>query len=100
LVETYFAAPLVLDRMRSGPVAPYLDTLATELQSQDYSRRSIRRQLHNADSFGWWLARQDLSVSEISDEVVGRYIGGMHRSTRVGYAKGYRATTPAGFRGS
>ena len=77
--------------MRSGPAAPYLDALATELQSQDYSRRSIRRQLHNADSFGQWLTEQNLSVSEITDEAVSPYVGGMHRSTRAGYAKGYRA---------
>lgn len=90
MVETYFAALHVLDRMRSGPAAPYLDALATELQSQDYSCKSIRRQLHNADSFGWWLTEQNLSVSDITDEVVGRYVGGLHRSTRAGYAKGYR----------
>lgn len=96
MIETYFAAPHVLDRMRSGPAAPYLDTLATELQSQDYSRRSIRRQLHNADSFGRWLTQQNLSVSEITDELVGRYVGGMHRSTRAGCAKGYRAHNARG----
>ena len=83
MIETYFAAPHVLDRMRSGPAAPYLDALVTELQSQDYSRRSIRRQLHNADSFGQWLTEQNLSVSEITDEAVSRYVGGMHRSTRA-----------------
>lgn len=96
MIETYFAAPHVLDRMRSGPAAPYLDALATELQLQDYSRRSIRRQLHNADSFGQWLTEQNLSVSEITDEAVGRYVGGMHRSTRAGYAKGYRAHNARG----
>jgi hypothetical protein len=96
LIETYFAAPHVLDRMRSGPAAPYLDALVTELQSQDYSRRSIRRQLHNADSFGQWLTEQNLSVSEITDEAVSRYVGGMHRSTRAGYAKGYRAHNARG----
>jgi site-specific recombinase XerD len=96
LIETYFAAPHVLDRMRSGPAAPYLDALATELQSQDYSRRSIRRQLHNADSFGQWLTEQNFSVAEITDEAVGRYVGGMHRSTRAGYAKGYRAHNARG----
>ncbi len=82
--------------MRSGPTAPYLDALAAELQSQDYSRKSIRRQLHNADSFGWWLTKQNLSVAEITDAVVGRYVGGMHRSTRAGCAKGYRAHNARG----
>lgn len=96
MVETYFTALHVRDRMRSGPAAPYLDALATELQLQDYSCKSIRRQLHNADSFGWWLAEQNLSVSDITDEVVGRYVSGMHRSTRAGSAQGYRAHNARG----
>lgn len=96
MVERYFAAPYVLDRMRSGPMAPYLDALAVELQSQDYSRKSIRRQLRNADSFGWWLGERNLAVTEITDEVVGGYVGGMHRSTRTGYPKGYRAHNSRG----
>jgi hypothetical protein len=50
VIETYFTAPRVLDRMRSGPMAPYLDELAAELQSHSYSRKSVRRQLRNADA--------------------------------------------------
>jgi hypothetical protein len=90
LIETYFAAPHVLDRMRSGLMAPYLGALATELQSQDYSRKSIRRQLRNADTFGCWLTEQNLTAAEITDDLVGRYIGDLHRSARPGYSKGYR----------
>jgi integrase/recombinase XerD len=96
LVETYFAAPHVLDRMRSGPMAPYLDAMAAELQSQDYSRKSIRRQLRNVDSFGWWLNEQNLAVTEVTGEVVGRYVRGMHRSVRTGYGKGYPAHNARG----
>ncbi len=76
--------------MRSGPMASYLDALADELRSQGYSRKSIRRQLRNVDSFGWWLSEQDLAVASITDQVVSRYVGGLHRSTRKGCAKGYR----------
>lgn len=107
MIETYFAAPHVLDRMRSGPVASYLDALAAELQSQDYSRKSIRRQLRNADSFGAWLTEQNLSVAEITGDLVDRYVDGLHRSDRAGYLKGYRPHNARGlprlldlFRGS
>lgn len=55
MVEKYFAAPWALDRIRSGPMAPYLGALAAELQARDYSSRNIWRQPHNVDSFGWWL---------------------------------------------
>ncbi len=90
MIEAYFTVPHVLDRMRSGPMASYLDALATELQLQDYSRKSIRRQLRNVDSFGWWLAQQNLTAAEITDEHVDRYVGGLHRLVRVGYSRGYR----------
>jgi site-specific recombinase XerD len=88
-MERFFTAPKVLNRMRSGPMAPYLGAMATELQSQDYSRKSIRRQLRNADSFGWWLTKRNLAAGEITDDLLGRYIGGLHRSVRTGYSKGY-----------
>ena len=58
--------------MRSGLMAPYLGALAAELQAQDYSRKSIRRQLRNADSFGCWLTEQELTVAEITDDLLGR----------------------------
>jgi len=89
MMESYFTAPWVLDRMRSGPMAPYLDALAAELQALDHSRRGIRRQLCNADSFGRWIFEQGLSVASITDEVIDRYVGLMHRSVRAGYQKGY-----------
>lgn len=89
MVESYFTAPWVLDRMRSGPLAPYLDALAAELQVLDHSRRGIRRQLCNVSSFGRWLFEQRLSVASITDEVIGRYVELMHRSVRAGYQKGY-----------
>jgi hypothetical protein len=55
MLESHFTAPWVLDRMRSGFMAPYLDALAAGLEAREYSRKSIRRQLRNADSFGRWL---------------------------------------------
>jgi site-specific recombinase XerD len=64
--------------------------LAAELQSQEYSRKSIRRQLRNADSFGSWLAEQKLTVAGITDDLVDCYVGNLHRSVRAGYSRGYR----------
>ena len=81
--------------MRSGPMFPHLAALAAELQRLEYSRKSIRRQLRNADSFGRWLAEKNLGLTDITDVVVDRYIAGMHHSPREGYTTGYRATAAA-----
>ena len=96
MLESYFTAPRVLNRMRSGLMAPYLDTLVAGLEAQEYSRKSIRRQLRNADSFGSWLDHQKLPLAAITGEIVSRYINGLHRSARAGYAMGY---TPHNARG-
>lgn len=96
MLESYFTAARVLDRMRSGPMAPYLGVLEAVLEEQECSRKSIRRQLHNADSFGWWLNRQEIPVAEITGETISRYVGGLHRSARAGYAQGYTAHNARG----
>ena len=48
MIEHYSVQSKVLRRLRAGLMAPYLDSLAAELQAQQYSRKSIRRQLRTA----------------------------------------------------
>jgi site-specific recombinase XerD len=90
LIETYFAAPHVLDRMRSGPMASYLGELAAELQSQGYSRKSIRRQLRNADAFGRWLIEADVPLAEVTDAILNPSVGKLHRTPCAARPKGWR----------
>ena len=60
------------------------------------SRKTIRARA-SGDSFATPIRsaggspNRTLPCTEITDEVVDRYIGGMHRSTRAGYTTGYRA---------
>ena len=58
MIEHCFAQPAVLRRLRAGLMGPYLDSLAAELQAQQYSRKTIRRQLRTADAFGRWLTNR------------------------------------------
>lgn len=79
MIERYFTQPAVLSRMRNGLVSPYLDALAAELEAQHYSRKSIRRQLRNAHSFGRWLAQQQIPLANVDEAVVTRYTEPMRR---------------------
>ena len=90
MIEHYFVQPKVLRRLRAGLISPHLNTLAAELQTQHYSRKSIRRQLRNADAFGRWLAEQKIPWSEVTDAVVARYVEPMHRCPGPSRARGYR----------
>jgi site-specific recombinase XerD len=90
LIERYFTQPAVLRRMRDGIMRPYLDALAAELEAEHYSRKSIRRQLRNADAFGHWLAEQQIAIGDVSEAVLVRYTEPMHRCPGRSRARGYR----------
>ena len=90
MIEQYFVQPAVLRRLRSGLMAPYLDSLPTELEALHYSHKSIRRQPRNVDAFGRWLINQKIPLNEVTDAVVNRYVKPMHRSPSPGRARGYR----------
>ncbi len=90
MIEHYFVQPTVLRRLRTGPLAPYLDDLAGELQRLHYSRKSIRRQLRNVAAFGRWLRNQNIALSEVTEAVLERYVAPMHRSSCPFRRAGYR----------
>ncbi|HAX41220.1 MAG TPA: tyrosine-type recombinase/integrase [Bryobacteraceae bacterium] len=79
LVNTYYVQAAVRKRMESGIIAPYLDFIAAELERQGYARQGIRRRLHAAEMFGQWLVNGGLSLADITDSVVERYIAGVPR---------------------
>ena len=90
MIEQYFVQPAVLRRFRTGLMVPYLDSLATELPALHYSRKSIRRQLRNADAFGRWLTNRTILLNEVTDAVVNRHVEAMHRSLCPRRARSYR----------
>jgi hypothetical protein len=64
--------------------------LAAELEAEHYSRKSIRRQLRNADAFGRWLAEQQIPIADVTDAALARYTEPMHRCPGRSRARGYR----------
>jgi site-specific recombinase XerD len=90
MIERYFSQSAVLSRMRAGIMSAHLDALAAELNAQHYSRKSIRRQLHNSDAFGRWLAEQRIPITSVTDAVVARYTEPMRRCPGPSRSRGYR----------
>lgn len=79
MVNTYYVQAAVRERMESGLIALHLDFIAGELERQGYARQGIRRRLHAAEMFGQWLVNGGLSLADITDSVVERYIAGIPR---------------------
>ena len=80
MIETYFARTSTIARLRSGPLGPDLDALASALRQQGYARDSIRRYLRGCDRFARWLYQHGYAVTEVTPTLVHRYVSGLPRS--------------------
>src|SRR5919202_234727 len=80
MIETYFARTSTLARLRSGPLGPDLDALASTLHQQGYARDSIRRYLRGCDQFARWLSQHGHAVTEVTPTLVHRYVSELPRT--------------------
>lgn len=85
MIENFYTRPLMIARLQSGLLGPYLAPLADALYQQGYSGETIRSYLYAWDKFCQWLTQRGHSVGDMSTELVEDYVS----------ALGY---TPAGHR--
>ncbi len=79
MIEIYSVQPAVLARMKPGPVGSYLGSFGVWLEQCGYSKNSILDKLHAADEFGWWLHKKGLSLCDVGEDTVARYVAGFPR---------------------
>lgn len=73
MMDRFFTQPELINRLRLGPLGPYLDQFAASLQEQGFAPAIIRRYLHGADCFGHWLSSQGLGPADAHEATVQRY---------------------------
>jgi hypothetical protein len=81
MLEEYFKEKTTLARLRSAPTAPYLDDFAAALRADGYRRLTIIGYLRATWHFGAWMQQQQLTVADITDDVVDGFAG--HRKACV-----------------
>jgi len=64
MLESFFVQKKVLDRLRYGPMGPYLSDLAAQLTQQNYAHRTGCILLRTADRLGRWLAQQRVAPAD------------------------------------
>jgi site-specific recombinase XerD len=87
-METYFAQASVLERLRSGPIGPYLPGFVAALEQRCYSRDTIRRCLRGADALSRWLDGQNVSLVEANQGHVEAYVSQHARLPDARYVHG------------
>lgn len=80
----------VLLREPEGPLVPYLDQFANELEGQGFKRKHLGPQIREAARFSQWLQSKQVAAEAITDEHAKHFLDETIRPSSVG--KGERAT--------
>jgi integrase/recombinase XerD len=94
MIETLFKPARVVSRFQQGPLGPWLEELATCLVQRRYSRDVIRNYLWSVKNFGEWLSEQRLSLSELDESIVSRYLSRFPRRLYGGLSHASGGLTP------
>lgn len=78
----FFVFPRVICRMYAGPLGPYIDTFADQLQQRGYSRRSIREKIRTVAKFSHWLKCRDLDAKDVNAVQLRRFLAHRKRIRR------------------
>ena len=65
MLETYFAAPKTLERLRAGPSGPYMDGFAASLKRDRYRAATAVRYLRAAAHLGYFLQGRGGTLANI-----------------------------------
>ncbi len=61
-------------RLRAGPLGPHLDTFAKTLTERGYPPATVACKVRLAAKFGDWLGRRGLTVEEVDEQAVARFV--------------------------
>jgi integrase/recombinase XerD len=90
MLEHCFDDPVVVERLRSGPLSPYFDSFAGVLAGLGYARRTAGAQFGVLARMGRWLDRSALTVTDLEERIVHRFLDEEKHHGRRG--RGDRAT--------
>lgn len=71
-----------ISRANVGPIGPYLSGYVAFLQQQKYSSQTIKSSLHAACAFSRWLDHKQISLRQVSEQVLENYRGRFRRKRR------------------
>src|ERR1700736_6508132 len=70
-------------RLRDNPLASHLAPFATSLVENGYVKSTVQSKLNLLTSFGQWLERRRLSITDFDEQLAERFIAYKRRKGRV-----------------
>ena len=74
MVEDFYSNRKTLEHLRSGPLAPHMDSLATLLVEQGYARATVKNQLRLLGVLSGWLQQHQLGVEDLDELQIAEFL--------------------------
>ncbi len=74
MLKWLYSCPETLERLRSGPLGPYLDDFARVLKARGYSRGTGRTHLQLLRQLSEWLERRGLGVEDVDESRLAEFL--------------------------
>jgi site-specific recombinase XerD len=74
MLDRFYSDRRVLQRLRGGPLGPYMDSFAALLFEQGFARETGQHQLRLIGALSLWLERLALGVEDLDEQRIGEFL--------------------------
>ena len=76
--------PRTVQRLHEGPLGPYIDAFAAEMDAEGYAHKSAESQMRLVADFSRWLAKRQIPAPEITPDHFPPYLRARAQYRRPG----------------
>jgi site-specific recombinase XerD len=70
MVDQFYSFPSSCERLRLGPLGPYIDAFVQQLSKRGYARWTVREKIRMVASLSRWLQREKRRVEDLDEHIV------------------------------
>lgn len=83
MLRAFFADSKAVERLRGSAVGAHLDSFAAAVSALGYQGSTVRLQLWLLRDFGLWLGRRGVSLTELDEAILERFVARCRRRGRL-----------------
>lgn len=83
MTNQLFKSRITLDRLRAGPLCPYVDAFAERLSERGYAKFTIKYQLRLIGVLSCWMHRQGFGVRDLDKQTTVKFLRYLRSKRRI-----------------
>ena len=90
MTEEFFSDPVMLQRLKVGPLAPYITKFAALLSEQGYAKSTTKGKIRLVADFSQWLRKQKVGIQDLDEQLVSNFLKHLQKHKHI--YRGHPAT--------